>query len=428
MRLLALIVPLFFSSHALAGGPTWPITDIPRFWILAEDAHHFSLDGTFFRSEDNYDGDGQIVRPPAMDYVDYLSTRLHGAFGLTPRISFFAQADVRHLKTNTLLSVTPNETNFGFGDAFLAFRWLMHSTRDSGSPFPTEWTPRALSLILEGSWLFPLYNEAATGKPPLGDESNDLGLMARAVWYANEWLSFSGGIGYTYRTANYSGEIPWNLRADFTFLRDRRLRFWTDFLSNERATNTGTVLNDRHPDPVPGGSFLFKSREPTWRRVSFGAGYFLTRTWEIALGGLATASGLNAPKGLGVSLGVAWRPYEVREYAFEKKREQEQIRELRTPEILRERAARYDLRATILRVSVRGNFFKLGYGSNDGLAIGDTFQVFEPDDLTLREREPIALARVVAVRPASSFLRVEHRYADAKIVPGYEARRVDLDD
>jgi hypothetical protein len=440
MRPLSLLLLLSFflcaSNTARAAGPVWPIGDIPRFWILGEGNNHFSLDGTFFRTEENYDASGHPFAVPTMDHVNYLQTRLHAGFGFTPRISIFAQANVHSIfVTNAANSNLSDDSNLGLGDASFAFRWLLWRSRSVDRVYPTEWAPKSLAVLLEGSWLFPMYDTAKGGKPPLGDQSNDFSTIMRGVWYANEWFALSGSLGYIYRTAGYAPQLPWNIRLDLTFLRNQRLRFWLDLLSEETTDKSGPTFNPKQPDPIPGGSLLFKSEEPTIRRSTFGVGYLLTREWEIALGGMVTASGVNHAKGMGAMLGFTWRPYQVKEINYEAYRKEERLRAIREPEILKRQVLRYGFKATILRVSVRGNFFKIGFGSTEGVQVGDTFQVYEPDDFTQRERSPIAVAKVVAIRPNSSFLRVESRYSpespqaeEIKIVPGYEAQRVDLDE
>lgn len=438
MRLAWLLPIMLFcaAAPASAAGPVWPITDIPRFWILGEGNSHFSFDTTYFTSNENYDESGHRFRVPTMDHVNFTQLRLHGAFGFTPRISLFAQANVHHVNViNALGSNVSDDANFGFGDANLAFRWLLWRSRNIDRVYPTEWAPKSLALVLEGSWLFPMYDSAYAGKPPLGDQSNDFSAIMRGVWYANEWFAVSGSLGYIYRTAGYAAQVPWNIRADFTFLRNQRLRFWLDFLSEETTDKSGPILNARQPDPIPGGSLLFKSQEPTIRKVTLGTGYFLSNEWEISGGALFTASGVNHAKGFGGLLGLAWRPYQVKEINYEGYRKEERLRAIREPEVLRKQVLRYGFKATILRVSVRGNFFKIGFGSTEGVQIGDNFQVFEPEDFRQKERTPIAVAKVVAIRPNSSFLRVESRYEpqsddarEIKIVPGYEAQRVDLEE
>lgn len=426
MLLLLLLIPKLI----FAAGTTWPISDMPRFWILGEGNTHFSVDSTFFRSKENYDGNGLVIQPSTMEHLRYSETRIHLGFGFTPRISVFAQADARGIfASNTRGSFISDDENYGFGDAFIGMRWLLYRSKSANKVYPTEWAAGSWLMLAEGTWLFPLYDRPQNGKPPLGNQSNDFSWIARAVWYANEWLALSGSAGYTFRTAGYADEVPWSVRSDFLLQEYQRLRFWLGMRSTEALTVTSNVVNPRQPDSIPGGSLFFKSEAPTQRLVDGGVGYLLTRTWELALGALITTSGINSAKGFGGTIGLTYRPYQVPEVRYEAyRREQKQRVAQEREEFKEEKVLSYGFRATILKVSVKGNFFKIAYGSMDGVKEGDTFQVNEPDDLTLRERKAVAYARVVAVRPTSSFLRVEKIVnREAKIIPGFEAQRVSLD-
>lgn len=416
---------------AAAVGPKWPITDIPRFWILGEGNAHFSADGDYFYTKENYNSEGLAEQPGTMENVKYTAMRLHTGFGFTPNLSLFFQADLRNIFVqNFENSNISDDENRGFGDAFLAGRWLVYRSKSTDRVYPTEWTPNSWLALAEGSWVFPLYDIAKAGKPPLGDQSNDFTGMLRLAWYANEWFAASGGVGYTYRTAGYSAALPWNLRADFLFLQRSRWRAWAEFRAVEQVTNRIAGTNPRYPDVVPGGSLLFKSQGPVSRTGTIGIGFLVDKEWEIALAGNATATGVSSAKGMGASLGVTWRPYQVPELRYEDYR-QEQIERLKKERrsYTARPVVRYGFQAVVLKVSGQGNFLKIAYGRQDGVKVGDTFQVFEPDAFDKKVRTPIALARVHISRVNDSFLRVEQRYSrDSVIKPGYEVRRVIIEE
>jgi hypothetical protein len=427
MRTISLLLALLWGAPAPAAGPSWPITDMPRFWILGEGNTHFSVDGFYFHTKENYGIEGTPDRPVSLEHVRYGNIRFHAAHGFTPRLSLFAQADLRGLfMVSPLQSNVSDDENYGFGDAFLGMRWLVHRSRPTDRVYPTEWSPETWLALIEASWLFPMYDHAKPGKPPLGDQSNDFTIMGRATWYINHWLGVAGNAGFTYRTAAYDSVVPWGLRADLNFLNNRRLRFWLDFQAQERVARNRDGLNTAHPDPFANGSLLFKSLAPVARTATVGAGYRLGRNWELAGGVLFTASGLNAAKGIGGTLGLVWRPYQIPELSYEDYR-RERIRRLeQEPRFFRHRKVlRYGFQATVLKVSHRENFFRIGFGRRDGVKAGDVFHVLAPDDLSGRGRVPLAQARVQVSRENDSFLRVEHRFGqEFRLQPGHEVRRV----
>jgi hypothetical protein len=430
--LLGLGLLALYTANAEAAGPKWPIADIPRFWILGENNAHFSADGTFFFSKENYNEDGLAEQPATMQNVKYTDLRLHTGFGFSPTLSLFFQADIRNLFVQNTEGGNISDTdNRGFGDAFVAARYLLYRSRATDRVYPTEWTPDSWLALAEGSWVFPLYDIAKSGKPPLGDQSNDFTGMLRLAWYANDWFALSGGAGFTYRTAGYRALVPWNIRADLLFLERSKFRLWAEVSAQERAGAPSQAVNATQVDPIPGGSLLFKSEAPVQRTGTIGAAYLIGKEWELALAGNVTATGVASAKGQGLSLGLAWRPYQVPELRYDDYRRAQIAKLQKEPRAYSNKpVVRYGFQATVLKVSGQGNFLKINYGRKDGLKVGDAFQVFEPDEFSSNKvRTPIALVRVHICRIDDSFLRVEQRYGSGVVIkPGYEVRRVIIEE
>jgi hypothetical protein len=420
---------LFAPARAFAIGAVWPFSDTPRFWILGEGLGHFSFDAYYFQTRENYDAAGLASAPATEDRTHYTNFRVHGGFGFAPKLSLFAQADVHAIfesNTEALANVAPHNANQGFGDAFVGFRWLVYRSNPTDRVYPSEWSPESWVAVLEGTWAFPMYDQASAAKPPLGDQSNDFSGIARLAWYTNEWLAFSTGAGYVYRTAGYAPALPWNLRADFSLQERHRLRFWIDFEALERLSHDDLVLNPDQPDPFPNGSLLFKSYAPSLRTANLGAGYLLSKEWELVAGTFFTATGVNAAKGWGAGLGITWRPYQVPEIKYDEYRKRE-IERLQTEkhEYHRRDVVKYGFRATIVRVSAKGNYVKIYYGAKDRVRVGDSFYIMPPDTLTSVARRPVAFATAVQVQPDAAYLHVDERYArDLEIREGFETRRV----
>lgn len=431
LALATLFAAALQPSPAHAIGANWPLADSPRFWILGEGLYHLTLEGTYFRTEENYSDTGALSSAPQQGRLQYLNQKAHFAFGFAPRLSLFAQIDGRGMLMDTeenLVTNVPKSTNYGFGDSFLAFRWLAYRSRATDRVYPSEWSPETWLIVGEGSWNFPVYDTATHGKAPLGDQSNDFSAIMRAAWYANEWLSFSGGAGWLYRTAGYSSGIPWNARADFSLQERWRLRFWMDFSNFQPRQKSSTVLNTEQPDPIPSGSLLWKSWAPTQRMVTLGTGWLAAKEWEITGAWQVTPAGQNTAKGWGVSLGVSWRPYQVPEIRYEEFR-QRQIERLQTERREQRRSVvKYGYRSTIVKVSAQGNYLKILYGEKDRVRVGDTFYVVPADDYQGRGYRPVAFATAVQVTPEAAFLHVDERYGEnASIVEGMDVRRVYFD-
>lgn len=431
MRRLLLTIALLAPVNALAVGAQWPITDTPRFWLLGEGRTHLSFDGTYFQTKENYDKTGAVVSPAPLQKINYTDFRFHLGYGFAPKVSLFAQVDGRNVfMKNMPGSLVADASNTGAGDIFLGLRWLVYRSRASDRVYPTEWTPDSWMAVAEGTWAFPLYDRATYGKPPLGEQSNDFTGLGRLAWYANDWLALSGSLGYTYRTAAYSAAIPWNLRADFTLTDHSGWRFFADLQSSEGMTKSPYLANPSQPDPIPDGSLLFKSDSPTLRTAYLGAAKILGKEWEAVAAGVFTASGVAAAKGVGLALGIVWRPYQVPEIKYQEYHQQQLERIQNEKASYRKKiVTHYGMSATILKVSGQGNYFKIAYGLNDGLKVGDNFQIFPPDDMSGTPRRPLAISRIVVVHPGESFLRVEQKLnEDVVIQPGQEARRVIIEE
>lgn len=430
MRFLLPLILLLLPAHAGAIGAAWPLADSPRFWILGEGLHHLSFDHSYFQTSENYNETGAVNRPADHDVLHYLNAKVHFGFGFAPRFSIFAQIDGRGLWMRTPeSSAVVKADNYGFGDAFLAFRWLAYRSRATDRVYPSEWSPETFLIVGEGSWNFPAYDTTGSGKPPLGDQSNDFTSLARIAWYANEWLSFSASAGYTYRTSGYASGVPWNTRADFSMQEKWRMRFWLNFENFQRLEKSARPLNTEQPDPIPSGSFLFKTWAPTNRLVTAGAGWLASKEWELTGAFFATPAGLNTAKGWGANLGLSWRPYQVPEIRYEEYR-QRQIERLKGEkrEYHRREVVKYGFRATIVRVSAQGNYLKIFYGEKDRVRVGDTFYVIPPDSFENRAYRPVASATVVQVQPDAAFLHVDERYGEStQITEGMDVRRVYFD-
>ncbi|MGE3263373.1 MAG: hypothetical protein AB7K68_16460 [Bacteriovoracia bacterium] len=428
---LLIIALFFFPLSGFALGQPWPITDVPRFWLLGEGATHVSLDGTYFLTKENYDKAGQVVSPPNLEHVRYTNARFHVGYGFAPKVSLFAQFDARGLfVVNSNASNVSDADNYGLGDVMLGMRWLLYRSRVSDRVYPTEWAPNSWMLVAEGTWNFPLYDQAMQGKPPLGEQSNDFTGLGRLAWYANDWLALSGSLGYTYRTAGYSAALPWNIRADVSLTNQSGMRFWADMQSWEGFTKSPYNTNPTQLDAFADGSLLFKSDSPTLRTVTLGTGFLLSKQWEMVAGGIFTTSGVAAAKGVGGGLGLVWRPYQVPEIRYEEYRKQQIAKLQQEPERYKKKPVlHYGASATIIKVSGQGNFFKIAIGSAEGLKAGDNFQIFPQDQLDGEPRKPIAISRIVVARPNESFLRVEQKLNEEIIIqPGQEARRVIIEE
>lgn len=426
MRLLLFLsVASVLMPAAMAAGPQWPAADAPRFWMVGDGGPQISAEVAGLYSKENYDRNSVIVTPTGMDHVAAGAMRVNAGFGILQNFSLFGQLSANSVfSSNSETSRLENSSNYGLGDAFLALRWLVFRSVKPNRKFPTEWETGSFSGLVEGSWNFPLYNNTSSTKPPLGNHSNDFTGMARGVWYTNRWLALSFGAGYTYRTENYDAEIPYILRADILLPHAPMVRFFTDFSATE------FIPNSKHRDlatvrmPFLNGSALYQMDDVRDRHGRIGIALQPNKEWEVVHAFSFSTSGMNTAKTYAYTIGVSWRPVGVpflSEPEFEKRRETK----IEEPIIPRRTVFGYGLKATVLKVSSRGNFLKIAYGKKDGVKPGNTFYVYEPDDLSGRDRPILATAKAVAVKEDESYLKIEERFDKTKpLAPGFEVQQV----
>ena len=83
-------------------------------------------------SKENYDSAG-ATSPLSGNQINYGAIRSHFGFGVTPKLSAFAQVDAR-----ALVPVSSNYSgNYGFGYAS-GLRWLIYRSQASRAYYPTE--------------------------------------------------------------------------------------------------------------------------------------------------------------------------------------------------------------------------------------------------------------------------------------------------
>lgn len=405
MKLKILAVLLLLSPCAFAGGPDWPVTDKPENWLLPEGGYQISLDGSYLFSTSNFDNTGFQYTPAGMLNIKAYPMRLHAGFGFSPSWSIFGQ-----FSTNNVTATNSNgiaSTNiFGLGDGFLATRINLFKQK--------YW--EALSEL---AWTFPLYGSQSGGRPPLGDQTNDLSAMLRASVMPLNWLRLSTGIGYTLRTAGLSNELPYFFRGDAR-MPSEKLNFLSTFLEykitsslkTDATTITGSRLN-----LIPGGSLLYKGVNSSKNLFGGGIGANLDKQkeWEIVGSIHTTFYGEYTAKSNIYSLGIAYRPNVNTHTTY---KEETDDREITNPDeespkhmavskrpFKASNVFEYDQSARVEKASSKGNFLKISSGKVSGIRVGDQFHIFPPN--TNETSDAIALAEVVALRGNTAFLKVK---------------------
>lgn len=413
---------------AEAAGPTWPITDYPRYWLFGEGFYSLSVDSTYTYSTQNYNQNGDANRPTTMSNIQFTNARAHVGVGVAPALSLFAQASLSSSVTsNAKYSGIPDGRNIGAGDGFFSARYLLFRSASANQEVPTDWTPNSFVLLLEPSWTFPLYEGPEKFDPARGDQSNDFSATLKFAGFLSHWFVASAGVGYTYRTAGYAGEIPFLLRGDITTSFRPFIRGWMEWKGNKSRHNDRLKLapGSTNADAIPGGSLLFKGINSEQQQIGGGIGVLLSRDWEASSAFYKTISGTNSALASLFSLGLAYRPYQAVERNAEPP--QEFIEKSQTEPKKKTKTSLYAYAVPVQEVSVKGNFVKIGRGKNQNVSVGEHFHLFGPEKEQGKEKAA-ALLTVVSVSPNQSYLKVEEIFLadpkDLKINTEFEARRI----
>lgn len=405
-----------------AVGLQWPISDSPKNWLVDPDTFHLSTDLSFTSTTSNFDDNGEEVVPSQLNSASDFVVRLHGGLPLAEELSLFGQIDVRNVNNDVAASANqPDNTRFGIGDAFVALRWSFMNVRRLGGRFSTaeKIDSGPMRLLLETGVVFPFYSTSGIGEPDLGDRALDIQNMLRYGWWIADDFAASAGVGYIIRNKGYSASVPYKLRMDYYFNDGDQFRIWGETFGHIATESSGGVSST-----LAGGSSLIGSSRPTAHKLGIGGAFHPGKAWEVAVALHGTYAGENTAKASTFALSVAYRPLQEVTTAYYNPKQ-----DLPVGGLARDREFdSYDIHAPVMKVSRRGNFLKIGYGTKDGVQMGDRFHIFEKGGLQkLAKPKPdeyIGMAEVVGLRNDGSFLRLRRVRHDKPLRPGMEARRI----
>ena len=421
-----LLGSLLFPIHAHSGGLQWPVVDSPKHWLVDPDSFNLSSDLSFSNTVTNFNNNGEEVSLPQLVSASAFNVRLHGGLPLAAPLSLFGQIDIRNINNEvTAAANQPDNTRFGFGDAFVALRWSFLNTRRLGGRFATaeRIDGGTMRLLLESGVVLPLYGESSDGEPDLGDRSMDIQTMLRYAWWLGDDFALSAGAGLVLRNKGYATESHYKLRMDYYFNDGDQFRLWGESFGHFSSASNGGVTST-----LAGGSALIGSASSTQHKLGIGGAFHPGKSWEVVAAIHGTLAGERAAKVSSFSIGVAFRPPHEVTTAFYNPKDDMPIGGLARNRVF----DRYDIHAPVTRVSRRGNFVKIGYGAKDDVQMGDLFHIFERGGLQKLDRPKkeqfIGLAEVVGLRKDGAFLRIRKSTRSRPIQPGMEARRIRFKD
>jgi hypothetical protein len=256
--------------------------------------------------------------------------------------------------------------------------------------------------------------------PFLGNGSLDLTAGPLLTWAldATESQSWNliGSLGYTWRSTSYSMALPWALGIRREVNNDTGLQFslighGQISLQTDARTAIGDQLGQGNG---AGGSAAINAINPMLVAADAQLGFRFGPAFSVAAFAGMPLFGQNIPQGLrfGMHLSVdignpqRKRPDQLSNQDYGRGNQG---------------FVTYGLEAKVMRANDRLNLIKINKGANDGVEMGQLFDIF-PVQANGKVGEAIARTQVTAVRAHEAALSVTEYFQEILIEEGYIAR------
>ena len=395
LGLLCLVPKLSFAEfHALT--PNSQTRKVRFQWIPPKDQWRGWGFYEYLKTEENYDNNGNVAKINSLG-ASLVQHKVQVGYeqSIFDDASLRGELDWRSLSGESTFSTgTLSNSASGLGDFLVGVRYRLSQT--------PVW-----EFGLDGNLLFPFYDASKINRNSelaLGDGSTNYALSALARWILGDW-ALAGSFGYRGRSGGFSTDLPYLLelrKENGSFLFGAGL---SGRLSLETDTYTGSNGGGASAW-LP--SYINNAINPTHHQGNGWVGFELSeKLLAKAFVGIPIA-GNNTWSGISGGVGLTYTP--VSDTVIEDDTEQEDFKE-------------YSLEATIIQVSSKMNFLKIDRGTDDGVAIGNYFEI-HGEGTDEFSNDIVASAQVVRIRSDTAILRVMRYYKEVLIEQGMRAKRV----
>lgn len=361
----------------------------------------------YLGSDSNWGITGQTIRPENY-YYQRLGSDLTLSAPWNDSWAFFARLSFSGVEG---ASAEANSSGLGFADQTIGVQYR----------FVGPWNLKIRPQIQAD---FPLYHSSPSDRS-LGDGTLDLttGLFISYPvplrWQTQ--VELEAGTGFTYRTAFYSAEVPWQLGLKIK-VEKLSIQVQTGLLGlASLKTDPHTYSPQYFRENLGTDRSLFSgAMNPSWMQAYLQLGYQLPNQMNLNFAIHHAIWGQMAPQFTGFSaafqiplLGNEPEKAPPLSPIMEQSLSQSQ-KEIHLEE-------RLELQAKVIKSNERFNLIKIDRGQKDGVKLGDHFQIFSPFDLT---HQPIALAKVTHLKVDQSALEIIEYFKDQWASEGNLAKRV----
>lgn len=379
---------------------------------------------TYYSTSANFDGLGNPFAPTGFLNYTRIITDLTFLYSPTKAITLFARGTWSFIQINS--SVRPG-SGFGFGDQTAGANYRVYESRTKKNGQPV------LFFDLQAQADIPAYNSADAElklTPYLGDGSFDFtgGVFAGVsiLHTRSATLRAMGGGGYTYRTSNFSQAIPWTALLQFM---PKDSGFYASLgVSGVTSLKSDPNITLIRPNLGAGGSFAIGGTNPSLMTARGSLGYQFDKNKILSLGGSQAFWGQAAPQGFSVTANF-WMHLEDdetnrREYDDEYERPYKINSKSRNPRNSESSTSgtNYSLVASVLKSNERLNLVKIDKGSQDGVEVGQLFDLFSGRQDG--SSSPIARAEVTHLRSDEAALKIVEFFKEVVVQEGFVAKQI----
>ena len=381
---------------------------------------YFDGEFIYYSSTENFDPSGNKFIPTSLSsYKRYEGDALV-SYGLFDKLSVFGRLTYGEVN----LSATSNAgTSYGLLDQTVGGTYHLYQKA------PGKGQTQSLSVDAQVQVDFPGYSNTSSQSsslPYFGDQSTDVtfGGFVTVPVYQNAvgyWV-VRAGAGYTYRTDSYSTAVPWDITLKYTRYKAGLFANASIYgLESLKTDNRGITIATQNAlntlSPGTGGSFMSGAINPSLIDVKAQAGYQFGGGEAVTVAFDQPVWGQDSPYGTAILFGFQMRFGEnANSHGTHRHREDNYDKS-------NQGFQNYSLDARVLRSNDRLNLVKIDKGTNDGVDVGQIFDVFNTQsDGTVGEA--IARCEVVNVKSDQAALSVTEYFKEVWIDEGFIAKRL----
>lgn len=422
----------FYLALGLATLSSFPIGARADFILHAwEDQHedagfsNFKFSTFYYRTGSNFKGpQGSNLTPAGFNDLQKAEEDFTFRYGLSQRISFYGRITASYVEADSSIR---SGTHFGMGDqSFGLTIRLFESPPDPETP-PSHRLP-ALDLQIQSD--IPFYNVATAERDQklyLGDGTVDLtpGLFANIPFNIDltHQLNTQFGVGFTFRSQQFSSALPWIISGSYLPLHEGYFAEITGFgfvsLRNDGHSASSLATSPRFiQNASSGGSLATSAINPTLIQLRGKVGYQWSPEVQLSLAAQGAIAGQSAPEGYSLFTEIQFRLGNGK--ATKKSPFSQTAAEYGQAN---QGFIHYSLEAKVIKINERLNLVKIDKGSQDGIKVGDAFDLFE-NKVDGTTGNAIARGRVIQIKDSESAIELTDFFQDEWPEAEFIAKRV----